>query len=291
MKFIYMGDLHLFDKQPSRRTDNLKFYQFKKLEQLVNWSNHYDARLLLGGDLFDKARPTAWLLNETIAFLKGAKRTPMVVLGQHEMPYHSPEFDKSPVYTLHVAGVVKLLNGGEYIHKDVKVCERHWDAEPEPPEDGMFNIFLSHTSVFEGEVPFYWKGEGYTPKTLKEKFPGYDLYLCGDIHAPLVEDGVVVSGPMMRRNISERDYKPRAYLIDIETLEITPLFFDIEDNVFEDVEDVVAVEQVDMTDLIDTINENQNLKESYQSTCIKLTEHHSRANQIVKEIIDAEISK
>ena len=290
MKIIYQGDHHLFDAQPTKRIDDLKEGQFRKLQQLIDWSNDHGAYLLFGGDLFDKARPSAELINRTGAILRKATLPIFAVLGQHEMPYHSPEQRKSPVYTLNEMGsafnLIKEKESDYFVISKVAIHAAHWEQEPTPPEDDRFNILLGHISVFK-EIPFYWKGEGYTPETLRKKYPGYDLYLCGDIHVPLVDGNVVVSGPMMRRAVTERDYKPRAYLIDTDTMSIEPLYYDISDDpVFDITDDTVPPEQVNMQDLIAVMNENQNLKQGYQASCLELTKNSKRANEIVKEIFN-----
>lgn len=286
MRIIYQGDHHLFDRAPKKRKDKASAAQFAKLSQLVGWSHEYDAQLAFGGDLYDKANPSAWLVNRTISVLRKGKPA-LTVLGQHEMPNHSPDVNKSPVMTLHEAGVLKLINDVEMI-QGVAVHPKHWDTEPTPPVDGAVNILLGHVPVYEDNVPFFMEEheDCFTQKTLKERYPGYDYYLCGDIHIPMVKDNVIVSGPMMRRTIDHKDYNPRAYMIDTEDGSITPLYYGTEEDVFLDIEEELQTEEIDMTQLLEVMNQSVNLKENFKRDCLTLTKKHPRANEITKEIFD-----
>jgi DNA repair exonuclease SbcCD nuclease subunit len=296
VKIIYQGDMHLRDSTPVNRIDNYYERQLEKLEQLVGFAVDNEALLLIGGDLFDTYRVSCALLNRTIEILSHSYDNQIVaVCGQHDEPYHNGDLMKSPVGILHQAEILTCLseegaNIGASIGKDkaneaeVTIYGASWEKTPAKPIPGTFNILLGHISVFK-EIPFYWKGEGYTPKTLKEKYPGYDLYLCGDIHEPLVDDNVVVSGSMMRMSINQVDERPRAYLIDTDTGKIEPLYYTIEKDVFT-VPSAEVKEDLHLDSLVLALKESSGLKRCYEQDCLDLSKGDKFVNNIIKETFD-----
>ena len=286
MKIIYQGDIHLRSSVPVNRVDDYNEAQFNKLGQLVEFANVHGDALLLGGDLFDSPKVSSEVVNDTIDVLSGCNVQTLSCLGQHDVPFHQMVLKKSPVYPLYTSAAITYCEDGKALEIDdgviVHFCS--WEQAVTAPIEGMFNIFLGHVSVFD-KVPFYWKGEGYSPKTLKEKYPGYQLYLCGDIHSPLVDDNVVVSGPMMRMSVNHIDYQPRCYLIDTDTMEITPLYYKIEEDVFS-----IPNEEIESTlnldNLIGAMKSSAVGKESYKRDCYALAGEDEEVKEILGEIFD-----
>jgi len=242
---------------------------------------------MLGGDLFDSPKVSAEVVNRAIKIFLGSRQTVISILGQHDVPYHQMDIIKSPVYSLLAASGVDLCDNkpSEMFKSGPVVHSCSWEQEITDPIPGRFNIFLGHVSVFEGQVPFYWKGEGYTPKSLKKKYPGFQLYLCGDIHSPLVEDSVVVSGPMMRMSINHIDYRPRCYLIDTDTMKITPLYYEIERDVFS-VPDAEIETTLNLDNLIGAMKSSAVGKESYKRDCFSLAGEDEEVKIILGEIFN-----
>ncbi len=292
MKIIYQGDLHLRSTTPVNRIDNYFEAQFDKLRQLVKFVNSHRAWLLLGGDIFDTHKVTAETVNRTVNIFSQCLPAIRFVLGQHDVPFHQVSLMKSPVYSL-CAGcggdlddvdvdqsVTYQVNGKPH---SIHYCS--WEQTPTKPQPGVFNILLAHISVFENKIPFYWKGEGYTAKSLKEKYPGFNLYLCGDIHIPFVKDNVVVSGSMMRQSIDQIDYKPRCYLIDTETMDIKPLYYKINPDVFSAKADVIS-EVLDFDNLIKAMKSSAEGRASYKRDCLALSQDDEPVKKIIQGVFD-----
>jgi len=284
MKIIYQGDMHLRDGRPINRTDDYFDAEFRKLVQLNYYVLKYDAMLLLGGDLFDTHKVSHRLVNRVLDSFLSDNIKGYTVLGQHDVPYHDVDLMKSPVGILHQAGVLEVLEIYKAFEENVVVHPASWEQTPTPPWKDSYNIFLGHVSVFK-KIPHYWTGEGYTPKTLKEKYPGYDLYLCGDIHEPLVDGNVVVSGSMMRQNINQINERPRCYLIDTETGDIEPQYYVVDEDVFN-----VPIEKsdtsLDLDRLVKALKDSSIGKSSYERDCLAMANSFKEVKPIIQEIFD-----
>jgi len=286
LRFIHQSDIHLRSTTPVNRIDNYFEAQVSKFGQLLAWAEEYEATILCGGDLFDIPSSKFDIYNKAQEMLEVFSRDFYTVIGQHEIFYHNPEsLQQTALWNLHSNGHITIVRSPILLPDDVVLHGVGWECVPSEPLPGKFNIFLGHVSVFKGSVPFYWKEEGYTSKTLKEKYPGFDLYLCGDIHSPLVEDNVIVSGPMMRSGIDLIDYRPRAYLIDTDTLEIKPLYYEVAEAVF-GIPDKKMESVLNLDNLIAAMKSRAVGRESYKRDCFALAGQDEEAKQIMLEIFN-----
>lgn len=287
MRIVYQGDIHLCDKKPANRIDDYTVTQFRKLQWLVDQANIENAHLLLGGDIFDHYRVSAEVVNEAIRILNGVEQDVFTCLGQHDVPYHQTELPKSPVYSLAAGGAITHCPPTEMVfleEENVAVHLISWQEAPPEPLENVFNIFLAHVSVFEKEIPFYWKGEAYTHKSLQKKYPGFDLYLCGDIHVPCIKPPVIVSGPMLRNSINLIDYAPRCYFIDTKKAIIAPRYYEIERDVFAAPE-IKQGQQLDLDPLLRAMRSSAGLKNSYKKDCYALATE-DKTKKVIEEIFD-----
>jgi DNA repair exonuclease SbcCD nuclease subunit len=285
MKIIHQSDIHLRSTVPINRVDDYYNTQVMKFTQLLDFAEHYEADVLCGGDLLDIPSTKFDIYNAAQGLLRKFSRKFYTCVGQHEIYYHNFEtLENTALWGLHSCGALEIVRGVKTLANEVVLHGVAWEQTPTAPIEGRFNIFLGHVSVFK-KVPFYWKGEGYTPKTLKEKYPGYQLYLCGDIHSPLVKDNVVVSGPMMRMSINHIDYRPRCYLIDTDTMEITPLYYKIEKDVF-NVPDEKIESTLNLDNLIGAMKSSAVGKESYKRDCYALAGEDEEVKEILGEIFN-----
>lgn len=286
MKIIYQGDLHLRDGSPVNRIDNYYEAELGKLQQLMDFGSEHEASILLGGDIFDTHKVSAALVNQTIRILQTARFGVYATLGQHDVPYHEVDILKSPVYSLLASDAISVaMESGVCRIAGTRIYFCGWEEDVPIRAGTGFHIFLGHVSVFEKQIPFYWKGEGFTPKTLKERFPEYDLYLCGDIHVPFIQGNVIVSGSMMRQSIDQIDYRPRCYLIETDTMEVTPLYYKIKDNVF-NIPDEKVKENLELDSLVEALKVSAVGKASFPRDCMALANNDEPVKQIIQEIFD-----
>lgn len=245
MKILSIGDLHCTNTQPLNRKDDYVAAWFRKYDYLIDFANKNADVLVITGDLSDKPTLPIWLVNKLILSSERLKIPGIVIPGNHDCPGHNTDFIMDSVlWTLHKAETslkVYPLFTQEFFGEDegdqrVAIHTVPFGREPqlELIKPGFFNVLVSHMPVFEKEIPFYMK-DGMTIADLEEKYPGYDLYLVGDIHIPAVKSKTVVSGSMMRSKIDQISHTPRFYIIDTETGSVTPHFFDIEYDVWKEV--------------------------------------------------------
>lgn len=275
MKLISSSDWHVLSTVPGARKDDYTQTQFKKVRQLVGWSNKYQASILCAGDMLDSNRITFNTYNQLQRELQKTDLTVFAIRGNHDAYFHTSDASGTPLQGLADGGALWLAEGSTPLDPDTTLYQYGWDHEPQAPTTPGYNILMVHKSTFEKEIPFYFEDkEAYTGKTLKEKYPGFDLYLAGDIHDPFVKDGVVVSGSMMRMNTAQKDYKPRAYLIDTVTNIVEPLFFDIEEDVFHRELTVVTDEGYSQTleGLVKALKNSAINKADFKADCMRLSQ-------------------
>ena len=294
-KIIALSDWHITSGTPASRTDDYGEAQMRKVAQVVSWANHYQADIFCGGDLFDNNRVSYKTFSRLITELKKCETEIFVVRGNHDSYYHNEDLTGTPLGLLNDLGIVTLVEGwmsGGWFN----VYGHGWGTEErvEAVVSDKVSIFLGHISVFYEKIPFYFEGkEAYTAKTLLEEFPGFDLYVCGDIHEPCVAYKVIVSGSMMRSTVAQKDYKPRAYLVTFiskgsnRKKMVEPLHFDIEKDVF--VGDDRSQEEdgefsLELKDLVDGMKKSLSNKFDFKETCYTLADQNEARIAALNEI-------
>ena len=242
MKIVYIADLHLRPTAPINRKDDYVEAQFKKLEFLISTANRHQAPLLVGGDIFDRAsnHPT-WFISRVFESLLRLDGDFIAIPGNHDLVGHSLSSLSSNTVAL-IDYLQQATIVSATLHLDyrgiVLALVPYGSSAPSPLRHTRCNnILVVHEPVFEDTVPFYMP-DALTVEQLERKYPGYDLYLAGDIHIPCQKSKTLVSGSMMRMTTAQKDHKPRFYVIDTETLEVEAVFFPIEEDVWKLEDDV-----------------------------------------------------
>ena len=286
MKLISLGDWHIRSTVPATRKDDYPEAQLKKTKQLVKWSNEYEASILCPGDMLDSNRITFFTYNQLQRELQKTRLLIFVIRGNHDSYFHTSDVSGTPLQGLADGETIIIPKGPISLGEQTWLHAYNWDEEPEACYNSGYNILMVHKAVFENKIPFFFEGkESYTAKTLKAKYPGYDLYLAGDIHEPFVNDDVIVSGSMMRMNVTQKDYSPRAYLIDTETRDIKPLFFDIEKDVFH--EELITMKNdgysKTLEGLVGALKKSARNKANFKNDCMTLAKD-SAVTKTLQEI-------
>lgn len=249
MKLVYISDLHLRPTSPISRKEGYVDQQFKKLDFLIEYTNSTNGQLIIGGDLFDRAsNHLTWFVNKVIGSFNELSTRVLIIPGNHDLVGHSLEtLYVNTLQTINFTNSVCVVDVvypftvsyGTVVHLTP------FSLTPPEPQPGCKNILVVHEPVYEDSVPFYMK-DAVTVEQLEVKYPGYDLYLAGDIHIPCQKSKTLVSGSMMRMTSAQKDHKPRFYVIDTETLEVETVFFPIEEDVWKldaDVEQSVVFKE------------------------------------------------
>lgn len=218
---IFASDIHLKESQPECRTDDFIEAQTKKLLWLKDMQVIHDCPVLVAGDLFDKWKPSPWLLGYA---LRNLPDDLIVIPGQHDLPAHSLEqIEKSGVEVLASAGAIDLLEPARtLIHKtpNFTVVGFPWGVDLEnTTRNGKFKIALVHKLIYKAKEPPFPGAEevGSTAKTLAKKMSGYDIIVTGDNHQTIFEQygetTVVNCGSFMRTTAKQIDHEPSVFAL------------------------------------------------------------------------------
>jgi DNA repair exonuclease SbcCD nuclease subunit len=199
MKFVHFADCHL-DGYKEEKLNRLNKEHFKSvitfaLEKRVDF-------VLLAGDLFNSALPRVDALKDAVEELKKLQDAAIpvyAIAGSHDFSPHG----KTMFDVLEKAGLlVNVMKGS--IDKQGKLQLQYTidkktrahitgiigkkgtldkqlydDLAPLRPVEGVFNIFLFHTSITELKPPELDVMESHSLTTLP---PGFDYYAGGHVH-------------------------------------------------------------------------------------------------------------
>ena len=162
MNLCCTSDWHLRASTPKNRIDNFPQTQSLKLSNLLNtaWKENC-LSILMGGDVFDSSKLSSVpysLLQMYISILKDFhSKTGIPILGvfgQHDMRFHSQEFDDTPLQVLIASGVfTKLDDTPYYLDEVTHVYGASWDQEIPTPEDlSAYNILVIHRLIVQSKL-------------------------------------------------------------------------------------------------------------------------------------------
>jgi DNA repair exonuclease SbcCD nuclease subunit len=229
---ILMSDKHLRepDAQPICRLDNAWETQWIKLDFITSLQDKYGCPVVNAGDLFDKWKPSPYLLSKVMEHLPNQF---LSIYGQHDLPEHNFKLRyKSGIRTLETA--FKLQTLGKYTNlTHLKFCVYGCNWKESPVSDvnpNIINVLVWHTFTYQGKEP--WPGcTDPKAKTLLRKYPQFDLILTGDNHTPFVEEFegrlLVNPGSIMRMDADQINHRPRVYLWYAETNTVEPVYIPI----------------------------------------------------------------
>lgn len=292
MKIISLSDWHIMASTPLNRTDDFIETQFRKINYLIDRANEIGAVVVVPGDLLDRPTIPYWLFNRLVDTLGQLEREMYVIPGNHDTKGHNLEaLDEGALPALARTGVINVptkaswANHGGVVHLHLVP----FGLEPQPPRHarGVVNILVAHIPVFESNVPFYME-DGITVKALETKYPGFDLYLVGDIHIPAVRSKTVISGSMTRIKINQREERPRFYEIDTDDLSVVAHYFPIEEDVWRTVtleSETASAFEGELKELADAMLARDE-RMDYPAVCKGLAAGNVVYEQRIQSIID-----
>jgi len=137
----------------------------------------------------------------------------VVIPGNHDLIGHNLESIE-----LNSINLLSYLQDSLYLHIDrgyalygtstIRATPFGLAPGVDDMRSGYNKILMLHEPVFEDTVPFYMP-DALTVEQLEAKYPGFDMYLAGDIHIPCQKSKTLVSGSMMRMTTIQKEHKPR----------------------------------------------------------------------------------
>ena len=108
--FIYISDLHLSDKQPISRVDNVFEAGMYKLEYVLRRAKELGTFVVCGGDFFHEPRVSYKVLNGVIDLLKKYQVDVYTVFGNHDLIGVNELDESCALFTLIKSGLVQKLD-------------------------------------------------------------------------------------------------------------------------------------------------------------------------------------
>lgn len=296
---LFMSDPHLSLTAPIWRSAEPDWLtaQARPFEELNKLQQRYDCPIFCAGDIFDKwcgstGSGGAELINWAIEHLPHMFAIP----GQHDLPNHNSEdIERSAFWTLHVAGIIEILNSDnwKYIGRPFGVRGFHFGEKIDCTED--FEKFTAIALIHQYNCikRASYPGapiESFVSKSRKE-FKGYDIVVCGDNHHPFeCMIGKTLfwnAGCFLRRHSNEADYKPRIGMLT-EDGEMISHYLDISKDKYLTNEDTEKeISEMDITDLMKELNRLGSTKADFEKSVEIYLKQHGSSKAVQKIIAEA----
>ena len=252
--FAVVGDLHVDNRTPISRIDNIMETMDKKLRSILSSCKSHNVRyVFFEGDLINRVSMTFEALNLAIQVFMEFRRQGIQlfsILGNHDIVRNSTDkLDKSPVQILFTMGLITHINleSPVYFHlsdfygnsasgmKVAKLTAVDYTEEPVQAESGMFNILLAH--MFYNADPIIAEK---VHNLLPEEISGlnYDLIFLGHDHecypdevvgkTRIIRDGSVLRGTSHNYNMTRTPQFSIVTLVGIELGGDTASRFEVE---------------------------------------------------------------
>ena len=285
---ILCSDFHLREDQPICRIDNYWDKQASKIQFIRELQKQYECPVLVSGDIFNKWKPSPFLLSWAIEYLPDNM---IVIPGQHDLAQHNIELlNKTGLFVLEKADKIKILSEGEVINIDYGVCIYGYPFGSElqeiNEENPSIKIAMCHTLTWVETLPYPGCILSDGGKLLK-KLKGFNLVLVGDNHQSFIvekDNRILISpGSMMRMTADQVDHTPRVYLWYKETNTVEPVYLPIEQGVISR-EHIAHIEERDgrIDAFISKLDDDWKASVSFEENL----ERFAKTNQVRKSVME-----
>ena len=219
MKYIFTSDWHIRTDKPVCRTDDFMETQKKVVGFIYDLAEKEDATVIIGGDIFHKARPERAQEIEMF-LLKMFRRAPTAFIGgNHDFLYHRAENAyKGSIGVLALAGFknVWYYEYGKHASIDMFSFGKEVLGLEHYKLSCRHKIAVIHKYCDNKPIPDFI-GDGIQARDLLKEMP-YDIIVTGDNHHGFTykeEDRTVINpGSITRQVANMKEYKPRVYVYD-----------------------------------------------------------------------------
>lgn len=239
---IVVADVHLRHDKPVARKDDYWQAQATKFCFVLELARA-NPPLVIAGDLFDKARPPIPLVRWTLDRLIEYDVIPIVIAGQHDLPFHSlNHVSSSAIGILQAAGRADLLLDPTqpYLYDNYAIFGCPFGTSPKELTADQTHALADYTKLLvwhhlvirKGEELWWGQNATIAGKVLRA-FRQHDYIITGDNHQTFIETALrrrhINPGSMCRMSIDQIEHKPCVY--DIEKDEL--IYLPVEDDVFD----------------------------------------------------------
>lgn len=234
MRMIATSDWHITGTTPRIRKDDYQQAGLNKTQYILAEALERDCDIAVAGDIFDGPRCPWWLYNMYVKMFRNFPKTIHVIPGQHDMHFHNPNIDNTPLGGFISSNVVSWGKGERGFGKHS--TERIYGVEFEGDmPDTYMDIILAHMPITPGDPPFFMEDAISAADALKKYHDKCELLITGDYHVGFYEQykdcTLINPGPIMRSSKDKMDYVPKIYYYEDGKVEEIPL--PIEEDVFD----------------------------------------------------------
>jgi len=205
----------------------------------------------VAGDFFHKAKPPLKLIKWVVDKLIDFDVVPIIIPGQHDLPYHSIEYlNESGIGLLAAIGLVDVVTSwdGPYKIGKTVIIGHHFGDSPDSSEhfcetykndfdrDDVLMLVWHHLVIKKGEE--LWPGQkAVVAGKLLREHPEFKFIITGDNHRTFIESfykhrKLINCGSMMRMTIDQKDHTPSVFGI-VDNEHIVEYKLPIESDVFD----------------------------------------------------------
>ena len=230
MKFIITADIHAQEQTPIARTDNYISTLIAKIKYINNYMRNNKIKYWLdSGDLFTKWKSSPKL--ESLLY-NNLPDNFITVAGNHDLPYHNIEsYSESSLNLLETTNKIKVLKNGEIINiNGVKITGFSYSQEI---QNNNADICISHLMVVDNVNDEKKLSALHGIKFLKKY--DFEYTITGHNHKQFIlttkrgNRTLINPGSLMRRDITQKNYKPAFFILDFDNKELVKHFLPIND--------------------------------------------------------------
>lgn len=296
---ILTADLHLREDRPQCRTDDYWATQDKKMKWLWELQIKYNCPILDAGDIFNKNKPSPYLLQWAI---RNFPKPFFTIPGNHDLPNHNLEnYEKSGVCVLDSSHTINFHPFTQTTN--FNIWSVPWEANilsgPMLPKfKNDINVLLVHIMTWTGREPYSGANkDGNSALSLLKKYKQFDLIVTGHNHRSFTiehEGRLLVNpGSMMRMSADQIDHKPCGYLWYAKENKVEQVYYPIEQG-------VISREHIDVKEkregrisafvnrLKDNVEIGLSFEKNIEQYFLTNKEVHPKTKDIIQETLGGE---
>lgn len=274
MKILLTADIHLRGDAPACRKNPDKWLEEQEnsfLQLPVIAQEHKCSEVWIIGDLFHRARTSTEATVKALNLMRTFPCPVRVLVGNHDELHHQYEnVGKSTIGTVFSLRDVKELRSYEQPLSwgaDARsVLVEAYPFGTEPEKIPHCDVWCTHQLVFPDEESRPLPELGVLAEDLLQRSDA-KVIITGDYHHGYIKEfgdrKVITCGCLNIQARDMADYKPRVYILDLETLDVETVYLDtfgeldldtpmLEDaNGYAETLQVAQLPQIDFRDAID----------------------------------------
>lgn len=295
MKGIVVGDLHVCDVSPLKRIDNFLEAQFLKIEKIRKIAEELETDyVFLLGDIFDKARVDAWILNELAFNFKEFPCRIYSLAGNHDLQGCRDGLNGTSLGVLFTTDVLTKMEGDfEILGIPFRAINHTREQTLKLYETHAPRIMLSHNMLTPQVAPFEHLYSGDVLEAIKDCF-----IFAGDFHYPfekfnsVTRSRIINPGVLNRTSISEKDIDPSIIYFEATPADLVVSYRKISlgapsgDKVFDvALHEELKSNELDLKNFIDSIAKTQFESQDLEKLVQEVGAENKVANNVIIEAI------